>query len=159
MAHENSNRIHVLEAFMQAGDSENRSLEGRAWVPGCCVVAADVATVITENAPSFRISLSLSEASVMSLIQQALAIPVGGSPAPPTPLAPRHTAPIGQVFCPARPTARPVRPPAHSVGQPSHFASAGPWLDPCLPLPPPPPLPAMTNPGSLSACGADATAA
>ena len=61
--------MRVLEAFMQAGDSENRSLAGRAWVPGRRVqIAADVATVITENAPSFRISLGLSEASVMSLI-------------------------------------------------------------------------------------------
>ena len=68
-AHENRNRVRVLEAFMQAGDSENRSLAGRAWVPGRRVqIAADVATVITENAPSFRISLGLSEASVMSLI-------------------------------------------------------------------------------------------
>ena len=61
--------MHVLEAFMQAGDIKNRSLAGRAWVPGCRVqIAADVATVITENAPSFRISLGLSGASVMSLI-------------------------------------------------------------------------------------------
>ena len=61
--------MHVIEAFMQAGDSENRSLAGRAWVSGCRVqIAADVATVITENAPSFRISLGLSKASVMSMI-------------------------------------------------------------------------------------------
>ena len=69
MAHENRNRMRVLEAFMQAGDSENCSLAGRAWVPGCHVhIAANVATVITENAPFFRISLGFSEASVMSLI-------------------------------------------------------------------------------------------
>ena len=69
MAHENRNRMRVLKAFMQASDSKNRSLVGRAWAPGCHVqITADVATVITENAPSFRISLGLSEASVMSLI-------------------------------------------------------------------------------------------